>query len=130
MQLISSQCLSAGSRGYSVPLSPSHFGLLARWIVDLSTTTPDASFAPSITSGRTKREFYLSASHGGILIPPRVRTGIREGHPDFIVTADSWPSFLFPNAQGSIANIEAGLFRSAILLKVCVVDFSVFRSLS
>ena len=49
---------------------------------------------------------------------PSVRTQIRDGHPDFIVTADSWPAFLYPNARGNVDNIELGLFRSAILLKV------------
>lgn len=49
-----------------------------------------------------------------------VRTHIRDGHPDFIVTADSWPAFLYPNAKGDIDNIELGLFRSAIFLKVCI----------
>jgi hypothetical protein len=54
----------------------------------------------------------------------RVRTHIREGHPDFIVTADSWPAFLYPHAEGDIDNVEHGLFRSAILLKVRVTIVS------
>lgn len=53
-------------------------------------------------------------------LPTRVRTQIRDGHQDFIVTADSWPAFLYPNTKGNIDNIELGLFRSAILLKVRV----------
>ena len=56
-----------------------------------------------------------------ILSSPSVRTHIRDGHPDFIVTADSWPAFLYPNAKGDVDNIELGLFRSAILLKVCIL---------
>jgi hypothetical protein len=48
-----------------------------------------------------------------------VRSLIREGHPDFVVTANSWPAFLYPKANCDIHNIEQGLFRSAILLKVC-----------
>ena len=53
-----------------------------------------------------------------ILTLVRVRNHIRDGHQDFIVTADSWPAFLYPNARGNVENIEVGLFRSAILLKV------------
>jgi hypothetical protein len=40
-----------------------------------------------------------------------VRTHVREGHPDFIVTADSWPAFLYPYAEGDLDNVERGLFR-------------------
>ena len=53
-------------------------------------------------------------------LPTRVHTQICDGHQDFIVTADSWPAFLYPNTKGNIDNIELGLFRSAILLKVRV----------
>lgn len=49
-----------------------------------------------------------------------IRKNIRDGHPDFIVTADSWPAFLYPNARSHAdGDVEHGLFRSAILLKVC-----------
>jgi hypothetical protein len=51
----------------------------------------------------------------------RVRNNIREGHPDYTVTADSWPSFLYPRAKGDVNDIERGLFRSAILLKVRII---------
>lgn len=56
--------------------------------------------------------------HANIPATIRVRNNIREGHPDYIVTADSWPSFLYPWANGDVNNMEGGLFRSAILLKV------------
>jgi hypothetical protein len=58
-----------------------------------------------------------------------VRTRLREGHPDFAVTADSWPAFLFPNARSNAENIEAGLFRSAIMLKVFVPNRLTFQRL-
>jgi hypothetical protein len=35
------------------------------------------------------------------------------------VTADSWPAFLYPHAAASKDDVECGLFRSAILVKVC-----------
>jgi hypothetical protein len=43
---------------------------------------------------------------------------IRDGHGDFPVTAQSWPMFLFANHVRNGNDIEAGLFRSALLLKV------------
>jgi hypothetical protein len=49
-----------------------------------------------------------------------VRNNIREGHPDYTVTGDSWPSFLYPRAKGDVNDMERGLFRSAILLKVYI----------
>lgn len=48
----------------------------------------------------------------------RVRQHIRNGHEDFVVTADSWPAFLFPHGQADPEDIEKGLFRSAVILKV------------
>jgi hypothetical protein len=62
--------------------------------------------------------------HGLTKMCLRVRTHVHEGHPDFIVTADSWPAFLYPYAEGDLDNVERGLFRSAILLKVCVLQQS------
>jgi hypothetical protein len=56
-----------------------------------------------------------------ILVTIRVRNNIREGHPDYVVTADSWPSFLYPRAKGDVNNMDSGLFRSAILLKVHII---------
>jgi hypothetical protein len=47
------------------------------------------------------------------------RQNIRDGHPDFIVTADSWPAFLYPHGKASQEDVEHGLFQSAILVKVC-----------
>jgi hypothetical protein len=46
-----------------------------------------------------------------------VRQQIRDGHPDFVITADFWPAFLYPAAMAS-DDVEDGLFRSAILVKV------------
>jgi hypothetical protein len=46
-----------------------------------------------------------------------VRQQIRNGHPDFVITADFWPAFLYPVAVAS-DDVEDGLFRSAILVKV------------
>ncbi|KAF9455666.1 hypothetical protein BDZ94DRAFT_1360794, partial [Collybia nuda] len=46
-----------------------------------------------------------------------VQQKIREGHPDYIVTGDSWPVFLFPNGKADPTDFKKGLFRSALLLK-------------
>lgn len=50
----------------------------------------------------------------------RVRQNIRDGHPDFIISEDSWPSFLYPAGKYDPDNLEKGLFKSAILLKVFI----------
>jgi hypothetical protein len=47
-----------------------------------------------------------------------VRQKIRDGDPDFMVTASSWPIFLYAKYQSDPNNIEKGLFRSTLLLKV------------
>lgn len=46
-----------------------------------------------------------------------VRQNIRDGHPDFSVTADSWPAFLYPDASGDVTDVEKDMFKSAILIK-------------
>jgi hypothetical protein len=53
----------------------------------------------------------------------RVRAKIREGHADFLVTADSWPMFLYEDYTCDTNDFEHGLFRSKLLLKVI---FSLF----
>jgi hypothetical protein len=47
-----------------------------------------------------------------------VRTNIRDGHINFLVTAQSWPLFVYAGYTCDINDIEKGLFRSAMLLKV------------
>ena len=47
-----------------------------------------------------------------------VRQKIRDGDHDFMVTASSWPRFLYMNSQYDPNDVEKGLFRSKILLKV------------
>lgn len=49
------------------------------------------------------------------------RTKIREGHEDFLVTAQSWPIFLYEGFTCDVNNIEAGLFRSSFLLRVSIL---------
>ncbi|KIM71549.1 hypothetical protein PILCRDRAFT_82683, partial [Piloderma croceum F 1598] len=46
-----------------------------------------------------------------------IRTLIRQGHADFLVTAQSWPIFLYAGHKCNEADMEEGLFKSALLLK-------------
>jgi hypothetical protein len=48
-----------------------------------------------------------------------VRAKIRDGHPDYAITAHSWPLFLYAGLQAQVDDVEKGLFRSALLIKVC-----------
>jgi hypothetical protein len=49
-----------------------------------------------------------------------IRAKIRDGHPDYIVTAYSWPLFLYAGFKVHIEDMERGLFRSELLVKVSV----------
>ena len=43
---------------------------------------------------------------------------IRDLHPDFIVTANSWPTFLYEDYKYDLTDPAKGLFKGSILLKV------------
>ena len=43
---------------------------------------------------------------------------ICEGHPDFRVTTDLWPLFLYEGYKCDVNDLERGLFRSKLLVKV------------
>ena len=78
---------------------------------------PGNSSAPWSTTGAMKGS--LMSQHSSILdLFYSVRNHIREGHPDFIVTADSWLAFLYPHGLANDDQVEDGLFKSAILVKV------------
>lgn len=82
-------------------------------------TRQAACFALWIMTGMTPREAYFSKLNIEIHYDfYRVRQQIRDGHPDFPVTGDGWPSFLYPHAKGDINDIENGLLKSALLVKV------------
>ena len=48
----------------------------------------------------------------------RHRDKIRDLHPDFIVTANSWPTFLYEDYKYDPTDPAKGLFKGSILLKV------------
>ena len=47
----------------------------------------------------------------------RVHAGIRDGHGDYVVTASSWPMFLYVNLTCDQDDREKGLFKGSMLLK-------------
>ncbi|KAJ7146777.1 hypothetical protein C8R44DRAFT_18644 [Mycena epipterygia] len=62
---------------------------------------------------------------GGILCPieydwqnPEIRTRIREGDPDYLVTANSWFHGLFPHQKFNPERPEEGIFMNVMLLMV------------
>jgi len=48
-----------------------------------------------------------------------VRQGIRDYHPDYHVTAHSWPAFLYQDEKYDPLKPVDGLFKGTLLLKVC-----------
>ena len=68
--------------------------------------------------GMTPSKRSVSHAHMRLMIV-RVRKNIRERHPQFLVTEDSWPKFLYDTQHTyDPDNIEKGLFRSTLLLRV------------
>jgi hypothetical protein len=61
------------------------------------------------------------------LLLDRVRAGIRNGHNDYCVTASSWPIFLYANLTCDQDDLEKGLFKGSLLVKVSafVVDICI-----
>jgi hypothetical protein len=51
---------------------------------------------------------------------------LRNGHSDYIVTAHSWPVFLYAGNKCNPDDMEEGLFRNTILVKVCLDKSFVF----
>ena len=47
-----------------------------------------------------------------------VRSNIRDGHIDYSVTAQSWPAFCYANSVCDTNDIEKGLWKSTLLIKV------------
>lgn len=52
-----------------------------------------------------------------------VRANIRNGHIDFDVTAQSMPNFLYAGYKCDPEDVEKGLFKSEMLVKVCLPAF-------
>ncbi|KAI9449216.1 hypothetical protein HD554DRAFT_2175775 [Boletus coccyginus] len=88
----------------------------------------DPSISPALKSDRGLEHDVT----GGLLCPaeydwddPEVRKNVRERHPEFLVTEDSWPKFLYDTGHAyDPDNIEKGLFRSTLLLKTFKLIFT------
>ena len=50
-----------------------------------------------------------------------VRNHIREGHVNYSVTAHSWPNFCYLDFVCDANDIEKGLWKSPLLVKVCTI---------
>ncbi|KAH0825793.1 hypothetical protein J3R83DRAFT_8848 [Lanmaoa asiatica] len=81
------------------------------------TPLPGSSALSNMT-GTALSEFFIS------LLPlhpltrsPRHRNKIRDWHLDFLVTANSWPHFLYENNHYDSSEPAKGLFKGSILLK-------------
>lgn len=72
--------------------------------------------------GTTQGKLYnnllsrLSAEH----VTSSVRNNIREGHVDYPVMAHSWPNFCYLDFVCDANDIEKGLWKSTLLVKVCM----------
>ena len=67
----------------------------------------DATWVPTVHIQRQYADVVLS-----------IWTHICDSHPDYVVTTDSWPAFLYPKVNSDIHNIEQGFLHGGILLKV------------
>ncbi|KIM54560.1 hypothetical protein SCLCIDRAFT_136562, partial [Scleroderma citrinum Foug A] len=89
------------------------------WLMSM-TPPPQPALLPYDKSGRG---FYNDAT-ARLLCPvdydwdnPRHRQNIRDYHPDFLVTANSWPLFLYANGKYNPNFPNHGLFKGELLVK-------------
>jgi hypothetical protein len=88
-----------------------------------------AAFCVPVNSiGKIWRESSIIAIDCSPLKPYSIRQKIRNGDPEFMVTASSWPRFLYTNSHYDPTDVEKGLFQSKILLKVRSSLFTEHRS--
>ncbi|KAG2087036.1 uncharacterized protein F5147DRAFT_781461 [Suillus discolor] len=66
---------------------------------------------------------FVNDACGRLLCPaewrwedPIVKAGIRDRTTTFIVSENSWPSFMYENYEADVQNLEHGLFKSRLLL--------------
>jgi hypothetical protein len=88
------------------------------------------SCAPANFLGTTRCKFLIVPLQLLLsdLLPIRVRAGIRDGRDDYCVTASSWPMFLYTNLSCDQENLEKGLFKGSLLVKVSffIVNIYIF----
>ncbi|KAG1854080.1 hypothetical protein C8R48DRAFT_610164 [Suillus tomentosus] len=76
-----------------------------------------------IRTGDKHHRGFVSDACGRLLCPAEwswedavVRAGIRDRTIDFIVSENSWPSFMYENYQADANNLEYGLMKSRLLI--------------
>ncbi|KAG2752564.1 hypothetical protein P692DRAFT_20725836 [Suillus brevipes Sb2] len=111
--------LNEGSDGARGDDSASLKCAVADWLME-RTPTPNPAIHRQDKSGRG---FYNDVT-GGLLCPVdydwsnlTVRASIRDYHPDFRITACSWPSFLYEDGCYDPQNPTNGLFKGKLLIK-------------
>ncbi|KAG1791946.1 hypothetical protein EV424DRAFT_1336898, partial [Suillus variegatus] len=111
--------LNEGSDGARGDDSASLKCAVADWLME-RTPTPNPAIHRQDKSGRG---FYNDVT-GGLLCPVdydwsnhTVRASIRDYHPDFRITACSWPTFLYEDGCYDPQNPTNGLFKGKLLLK-------------
>ncbi|KAG2738110.1 hypothetical protein P692DRAFT_20759654 [Suillus brevipes Sb2] len=117
--------LNEGSDGARGDDSASLKCAVADWLME-RTPTPNPTIHRQDKSGRG---FYNDVT-GGLLCPgsfltcaitnlclQSVRASIRDYHPDFRITACSWPSFLYEDGRYDPQNPTNGLFKGKLLIK-------------
>ncbi|KIK20496.1 hypothetical protein PISMIDRAFT_105693 [Pisolithus microcarpus 441] len=89
------------------------------WLMS-SQPTPEPALEPRHKTGRG---FYHDAT-ARLICPvdydwsnPRHRENIRNYHPDYLVTADCWPFFLYRDEHYDPENPVKGLFKNMFLVK-------------
>jgi hypothetical protein len=77
--------------------------------------------APVNTLGTTLSKLPILALHNYhsmVHSRSRVRAGIRDGHNSYCVMASSWPMFLYAGLTCDQDDLEKGLFKGSLLVKV------------
>ncbi|KAG1848140.1 hypothetical protein C8R48DRAFT_677345 [Suillus tomentosus] len=92
---------------------------VAEWLME-RTPPPNPAIHKQDKSGRG---FYNDVT-GGLMCPvdydwsnPTVRASIRDYHPDYRITACSWPSFLYDDGGYDPQNPTKGLLKGKLLVK-------------
>ncbi|KAG2124317.1 hypothetical protein BD769DRAFT_1358979 [Suillus cothurnatus] len=78
---------------------------------------------PLIRTNDKHHRGFMSDACGKLLCPaewrwedPVVKAGVRDRTTAFIVSENSWPSFMYENYEADSKNLERGLFKSKLLL--------------
>ncbi|KAG1900176.1 uncharacterized protein F5891DRAFT_980458 [Suillus fuscotomentosus] len=68
-------------------------------------------------NGAGRTQCKDSPRHSGVTdVLSSVKAGIRDRTTTFIVSENSWPSFMYENYEADIENLECGLFKSRLLV--------------